>query len=172
VTGSPEAKRTIPESALNHFAYDSFGDLKAHSSPIAATLNLFAGREFSTSPLMGYFRARYYSPDIGRFLSEDALEPFNYMYADNNPCTFTDPLGLQADEEQGVLQRVITAVGREGRRCAGVLTIGAGIALTTFYVPDTAEGKIIKAALAGYQVYLKRRKGCDIGDPFKLPPYR
>jgi RHS repeat-associated protein len=85
-------------TVLNHFVYDSFGDLKAHSSPIAATEDLFAGREFSTSPLMGYFRARYYSPDIGRFLSEDALEPFNYTYAGNNACTLTDPLGLDIVE--------------------------------------------------------------------------
>jgi RHS repeat-associated protein len=83
-------------TVLNHFAYDSFGDLKAHSSPIAATESLFTGREFSTSPLVGNFRARYYSPDVGRFISEDALVPFDYSYAHNNPSTLTDPLGLQA----------------------------------------------------------------------------
>jgi RHS repeat-associated protein len=91
---------TISNSAtvLNHFAYDSFGDLEAHSSPVAATEDLFTGREFSTSALVGYFRARYYSPDIGRFLSEDALDPYNYPYAGNNPSTLKDPMGL-ADVE-------------------------------------------------------------------------
>jgi RHS repeat-associated protein len=98
---------TISNTAtvLNHFVYDSFGDLKAHSSSIAATENLFTSREFSTSPLVGYFRARYYSPDIGRFLSEDALVPFVYPYADNNPSTFADPLGLATEEYEEVTQK-------------------------------------------------------------------
>jgi len=92
---------TISNTAtvLNHFVYDSFGDLKAHSSAVGATEDLFTGREFSTSPLLGYFRARYYSPDIGRFLSEDALEPYIYSYGGNNPSTLTDRLGLITVED-------------------------------------------------------------------------
>jgi hypothetical protein len=43
-----------------------------------------------------YYRARYYNPNIGRFVSEDpskiALE--FYMYADNSPSDSIDPLGL------------------------------------------------------------------------------
>lgn len=48
-----------------------------------------------------YLNARYYDPILGRFLSPDplmnpgdprTLDP--YRYADNNPITFSDPLGL------------------------------------------------------------------------------
>jgi RHS repeat-associated protein len=95
---------TISNTAivLNHFVYDSFGDLKAHSSAVGSTEDLFTGREFSTAPLVGYFRARYYSPDIGRFLSEDPLEPYIYSYGGNNPSSFTDPLGLATGEYEEV----------------------------------------------------------------------
>lgn len=46
-----------------------------------------------------YYRARYYDPSIGRFLSEDPIG-FNgginiYSYVGNKPTSFIDPLGLQ-----------------------------------------------------------------------------
>jgi RHS repeat-associated protein len=46
-----------------------------------------------------YYRARYYDPTIGRFLSEDPIrfrggKDF-YSYVDNNPANFTDALGLK-----------------------------------------------------------------------------
>jgi len=43
-----------------------------------------------------YYRARYYDPSTGRFLSEDParLEPNAFAYAANSPVDFTDPTGL------------------------------------------------------------------------------
>jgi len=45
-----------------------------------------------------YYRARYYDPAVGRFLSEDA-EAYGgsidfYAYVQNNPLNFSDPFGL------------------------------------------------------------------------------
>ena len=46
-----------------------------------------------------YYRARYYDPQSGRFLSEDPIQfdgGFDfYTYADNDPPLFIDPFGLQ-----------------------------------------------------------------------------
>ena len=56
----------------------------------------------SSWPAQDYFGARYYQPQIGRFLQPDDssyLNPFNpssmnlYEYARNNPLRFTDPSG-------------------------------------------------------------------------------
>jgi RHS repeat-associated protein len=50
-------------------------------------------------PQASYYRARYYDPTIGRFISEDPLgfssggENF-YVYTENNSIGFKDPLGL------------------------------------------------------------------------------
>ena len=54
-----------------------------------------------------YMNARYYLPEIGRFISADTIVPdpanpqsFNrYGYTLNNPVNFTDPTGHLTDEE-------------------------------------------------------------------------
>jgi RHS repeat-associated protein len=57
----------------------------------------FTGREADGTGL-NYHRARYYVPEWGRFLSEDPIGFAGglnqYVYAENNPWTLTDPLGL------------------------------------------------------------------------------
>jgi uncharacterized protein RhaS with RHS repeats len=42
-----------------------------------------------------YFNARYYDPEVGRFLTEDPSRKGTswYTYCNNNPLTFTDPTG-------------------------------------------------------------------------------
>jgi RHS repeat-associated protein len=46
-----------------------------------------------------YYRARYYDPSIGRFMSEDAIgfdggaDFYSYVY--NDPSDFSDPFGLR-----------------------------------------------------------------------------
>jgi RHS repeat-associated protein len=45
-----------------------------------------------------YYRARYYDPKLGRFISEDPIRwiagPNFFSYVDNNPVILTDPFGL------------------------------------------------------------------------------
>jgi RHS repeat-associated protein len=50
------------------------------------------------NPQASYYRARYYDPSTGRFLSEDPLRPDDGIdlctYVGNSPTNFTDPRGL------------------------------------------------------------------------------
>ncbi|REJ91991.1 MAG: RHS repeat-associated core domain-containing protein [Planctomycetota bacterium] len=61
---------------------------------------LFTGRRWD-SWLGGlyYYRARYYSPYLGRFISRDPIEygdgPNMYAYVGSGPLTKVDPRGLQ-----------------------------------------------------------------------------
>ena len=55
----------------------------------------------SKQPAAWYYRARYYDPQSGRFLTEDSLGfkgngPDFYKYTLNDPTDLTDPLGLNA----------------------------------------------------------------------------
>ena len=58
----------------------------------------YTGRERDLDTDLYYYRARYYDPDIGRFLSEDPLgfgggDPNFYVYVGNNPMVARDPTG-------------------------------------------------------------------------------
>jgi hypothetical protein len=56
----------------------------------------------STFSEASYYRARYYDPSLGRFLSEDiagfAAGIEFYAYVQNRPTQFTDPSGLYTQE--------------------------------------------------------------------------
>ncbi|WP_157835386.1 RHS repeat-associated core domain-containing protein, partial [Xanthomonas sp. SHU 166] len=57
----------------------------------------YTGRERDASGLY-YYRARYYAPSLGRFLSEDPIGLAGgvnpYAYVRGSPVVLTDPLGL------------------------------------------------------------------------------
>lgn len=75
--------------------YEAFGAGTAS----ALTRYGFTGREHDAATGLILFRARWYDPRQGRFISEDPLGfegGLNlYRYASNNPLSFTDPLGMQ-----------------------------------------------------------------------------
>ena len=62
----------------------------------------FTGREWDAETGLYYYRARYYDPKIGRFISEDPLplveRPVSqvnaYAYVRNSPISLVDPTGL------------------------------------------------------------------------------
>ncbi|MCP4154190.1 MAG: hypothetical protein GY757_41070, partial [bacterium] len=70
---------------------------------------LFQGRNFEYETGLYYFRARYYHPELGRFLQNDPLgyqDSMNMYQAFNqNPVNFVDPMGLETKLEFRVRQR-------------------------------------------------------------------
>jgi RHS repeat-associated protein len=90
--------RTVAGSTPNAaFRYDSFGRVVAQGgirqSPFA-----FQGRELDPESGLYYFRARYYDPVVGRFLTEDPIGLWGgsnvYAFVGNNPVNILDPEGL------------------------------------------------------------------------------
>jgi RHS repeat-associated protein len=81
----------------NTYTYDSFGNLTA-STGTARNYLQYTGREFDPETGIYEYRARYYAPVIGRFISEDQ-SGFQgglnfYKYVQNNPLLLNDPTGL------------------------------------------------------------------------------
>jgi RHS repeat-associated protein len=78
------------------YAYDPFGNT-ASLSLTNKNCYEFTGRENDGTALY-YYRARYYAPALGRFVSEDPIGfvagPNAYVYVRNSPTLLTDPLGL------------------------------------------------------------------------------
>jgi RHS repeat-associated protein len=85
------------------YRYDPWGNLIASggSNPALANPFRFTGREWDAESDLYFYRARYYDPEIGRFLSPDPLDthmtPNRYAYVGNNPASQSDPLGLGPD---------------------------------------------------------------------------
>ena len=82
------------------YSYSPYG---SQSATGMTTSNSYAytGREFDGLGV-DYYRARYYNPTTGRFLSEDPIGFAGgmnlYGYAKNNPLNFKDPSGLCANK--------------------------------------------------------------------------
>ncbi len=81
------------------YVYDSFGNPPASTVTITNPFR-YTGRESDPESGLYYYRARYYDPAIGRFLSEDPSRFSSgidfYPYAQQNPTSRIDPSGLQA----------------------------------------------------------------------------
>ncbi|NOT59709.1 MAG: RHS repeat-associated core domain-containing protein, partial [Acidobacteria bacterium] len=79
---------------VNSFSYDAFGNSVSSS----ATRYGFTGREADAETGLMYYRARFYDPVVGRFISEDPIGLAGginlYGYVGNDPQNGTDPLGL------------------------------------------------------------------------------
>ncbi|MBU6951601.1 RHS repeat-associated core domain-containing protein [Hahella sp. HN01] len=96
----------------------------------------YTGKPHDLASGLTYMGARYYDPEIGRFLSTDPVEftgsnlmSFNrYAYANNNPYKYVDPDGRSAVTAfGGVLYETgqfLTGNGFDAQRVAGALVDG------------------------------------------------
>jgi len=84
-------------AAANTYTYDSFGNLTASSGTLANPFQ-YTGREWDPETGIYGYRARYYDPNAGRFVSEDPIGFAGginrYSYVGDSPLNFIDPFGL------------------------------------------------------------------------------
>jgi RHS repeat-associated protein len=88
------------------YSYDPFGQV-AVSGEASSNPFQYTGRENDGTGLY-YYRARYYSPELQRFISEDPLgfeggDLNLYSYTSNSPMNFVDPLGFIRRPQGSVL---------------------------------------------------------------------
>lgn len=85
---------------VQQYEYDSFGNLKQEGNKVKQPY-AFTGREFDKETGLYFYRARYYDPTVGKFVSRDPVVGFisfpqslnRYQYVYNNPVGFIDPSG-------------------------------------------------------------------------------
>ncbi len=79
------------------YRYTPWGSLESATGSLSNSIR-FGGREYDAETGLYYNRARYYDPQIGRFISEDPIGPRGgvnlYAYGNNDPVNSRDPSGL------------------------------------------------------------------------------
>ena len=92
------------------YVYDSFGNLTASTGTITNPFQ-YTGREFDSETGLYYYRARYYDPASGRFVSEDPVRFKGgmdfYRYVGNSPTDFIDPFGFAPRQLTAVEQQAV-----------------------------------------------------------------
>jgi RHS repeat-associated protein len=95
ILGSSLALTDSTGSIQTEYTYEPFGGTIAHDAGTASSYD-YTGRENDGNGLY-FYRARYYSPMFGRFISQDPAEfkgGINlYGYAAENPVSYRDPSG-------------------------------------------------------------------------------
>ena len=97
-TASPRRVRGKPHPVRRRTSsspYEPYGEMQSQGA--STNPYQFTGRENDGTGLY-YYRARYYSYLLKRFISEDPIGlaggPNSYAYADGDPVDFNDPYGL------------------------------------------------------------------------------
>lgn len=94
--GSTIALADSTGTIKTQYMLDPFGNL-SQSGVASSNAFTYTGRENDSTGLY-YYRARYYSPNFQRFISQDPVDLLgginNYGYAFGTPTNFTDPQGL------------------------------------------------------------------------------
>lgn len=85
-------------SLKDRYRYAPWGGLEDSLETIPNVLK-FASREYDAETHLYYDRARYYDPQLSRFISEDPIGLAGginqYAYASDDPTNFSDPSGLE-----------------------------------------------------------------------------
>jgi RHS repeat-associated protein len=85
-------------AVIDRVTFDSFGNKVSESAPDKAFRFGFTGRELDPETGLYYYRARYYDPLVGRFISVDSIgfqagDTNLYRYVFNSPTRGIDPTG-------------------------------------------------------------------------------
>ena len=87
----------------NHYRYAPFGLLE-DSSEIVKNSVRFASREYDPETRLYFNRARYFDPELARFIPEDPIGQNGganqYAYVGNDPINVTDPSGADPNGDE------------------------------------------------------------------------
>lgn len=96
------ALSNISGDVTERYSYSAFGEPTVHGGLLnkssVGNPYMFTARRYDFESGLYYYRARMYSPKLGRFLQPDPIGYYDsmnlYQYCGNNPINRIDPLGL------------------------------------------------------------------------------
>jgi RHS repeat-associated protein len=168
-------------NVVQHYVYSAFGQIASvkdqgadvTADPLFSNNYTLAGREFDTETGNIYCRARYYSPEIGRFLQQDPspgdlsspITSVNrYIYAGNNPIMNSDPSGAIS-----VTDDILDGLAVIGIAAATVLTDGGDFSILAIAenVGVIAGGAAAEAAFSATSAAMISNNWSNWGDDFE-----
>jgi RHS repeat-associated protein len=158
--GSITALSNTSGTIVQTYPYDSFGNITATGS-ISQPFT-YTAREYDSETGMYFYRARYYDPKVGRFVTKDPIgfeggDVNLYNYVGANPVNGGDPSGLIDLNTSNAVKHYSTKLSR-------------GIEKTEKYLLKKATGAAIGKVVAGVTGYIISLIGADpLDDPYLGP---
>jgi RHS repeat-associated protein len=94
-----------PDATGTIILYDSWGNVKTNATELSTLRFGFKGMLYDETTGLYNARARWYQPDVGRFMSEDPLGLSGginqYAFAADDPINNSDPSGALVTDAQG-----------------------------------------------------------------------
>lgn len=142
---------------VERYDYDPWGNINWHKRKIE-TFNPFSftGREQDLADLY-FYRARYYDPTIGRFLSPDPIEYVSgqanlYSYTGGDPVNFIDPFGYK---KKCMSPKVLNKFKKVGKKLAKKLgkSVAKRVATTAASLATGPGAILVAVANIGLSVW-------------------
>jgi RHS repeat-associated protein len=112
--GSITSLSSTSATIADAYVYDALGDSSASTGSVTNPFR-YTGRESDSETGLYYYRARYYDPQTGRFISADPIRFAGgndfYGYVWNDPVNYADPLACIIHQRGIVSKRVIKSEG-------------------------------------------------------------
>jgi RHS repeat-associated protein len=169
--GSVVAVTDMFRNIVQRYSYDAFGMVTA-SDPDFPNAYAFTGREWDKELGLYYYRARFYDPMEGRFISKDPIGfaggDFNlYGYVSNNPENWIDPYGLISNDMKSLIRAILESALPKG--ASSVMTVAN--AVSTPDLPKTVYSLLINnhnLMIADLVLYEQRYECADDHIPRNL----
>jgi RHS repeat-associated protein len=147
-SGSVLALADSSGALVTQYSYDPFGNTTT-SGAVNGNPSQYTGRDNEGNGLY-YYRARYYNPSLGRFISEDpAGDGLNfYAYAGDDPIDFSDPFGLSAAAVAAEVVNDGWRVIQGGARIVRIPSFKGNLAIFALSVEITIASEEVEWAIA------------------------
>jgi len=156
---------------VQHVEYQPYGKVTQNEGDYDSPYK-FTGKELDTTGLY-YYGARYYDPEIGRFISADPTiqRPYDpqdlnrYTYCRNNPLRYTDPTGYSwLSKIVGAIVGIIVGVASGNPTLGSMAYSFTSTAIESYQAGYSLGRSVGASALSAVAAFVGGQVGGAYGD--------